>query len=93
MKKVIAFIEKASDGGYGINCPGVSGVVLYGYGLTEEEAKENLIENLDAILEYYEEEKLPIPEDLQEKIEFDYKYDFSGFFAEAGIHSLSTVQF
>ena len=81
MKKVVAIIEKASDGGYGIYCPDLKGVALYGYGLTEKEAKENLQENLESILEYYEEENKPVPEALGTgKISFEYKYDFSGFF-------------
>jgi predicted RNase H-like HicB family nuclease len=91
MKKVVAVIEKASDGGYGINCPDVKGVVFYGYGLTEEEAKENLFENLDALMEYYKEEKLPLPEILQEKIKFDYRYDFSGFFEAYPIFNVSEL--
>ena len=82
MKKVVAIIEKASDGGYGVYCPGLEGeAALFGYGLTEKEAKENLQENLEAVLEYYEEENKPVPEVLGTgKIEFEYKYDFSGFF-------------
>jgi predicted RNase H-like HicB family nuclease len=81
MKKTVAIIEKASDGGYGIHCPGLTGTVLYGYGLTEKEAKENLLENLESILEHYEEENRPVPEVLNNgKIEFEYRYDFSGFF-------------
>jgi predicted RNase H-like HicB family nuclease len=81
MKKTSAIIEKASDGGYGIYCPDLPDVALYGYGLSENEAKENLWENLESILEYYEEENKPVPEALNNgKIEFEYKYDFSGFF-------------
>jgi len=81
MKKVVAIIEKASDGGYGIYCPDLEGIALYGYGLTEEEAKENLQENIESILEYYEEESKPVPEVLGTgKISFEYRYDFSGFF-------------
>ena len=81
MKKTIAVIEKASDGGYGIHCPDLIGVALYGYGLTEDEAKENLFENMESIMEYYEEENKPIPDVLNNgEIVFDYRYDFSGFF-------------
>ena len=80
-RKTVAIIEKASDGGYGIHCPELIGVALYGYGLTESEAKENLYENMESILEYYEEEDKPIPKVLNNgKLEFEYKYDFSGFF-------------
>jgi predicted RNase H-like HicB family nuclease len=81
MKKVTAIIEKAKDGGYGIYCPDLAGVALYGYGLTEGEAKENLQENLESILEYYEEVCEPVPDTLNNgEIRFEYRYDFSGFF-------------
>jgi predicted RNase H-like HicB family nuclease len=92
MKKAVAIIEKATDGGYGIYCPDLEGVALYGYGLTEAEAKENLLENLDSILEYYEEENKPIPEILDGgKIEFEYKYDFSGFFKAYPVFNVSEL--
>jgi len=92
MKKVIAIIEKASDGGYGIYCPDLKGVALYGYGLTEKEAKENLDENLESILEYYEEENKPAPEILSgDKISFEYKYDFSGFFKTYSFFNVSEL--
>lgn len=90
MKKVIAVIEKASDGGYGIYLPEMKGVALYGYGVTEDEAKENLLENLESILEYYEEENQPIPDMLNKgKLEFEYRYDFSGFFKAYPIFNVS----
>ena len=92
MKKTIAVIEKASDGGYGINCPDLNGVALFGYGLTEEEAKENLFENLESILEYYEEEEKPIPDILNSgKIEFEYRYNFSGFFKSYPFFNVSEL--
>ena len=81
MKKIIAVIEKASDGGYGIYCPDLVGVALYGYGITEDEAKENLFENLESILEYYGEEDKAIPDILNNgEVDFEFRYDFSGFF-------------
>jgi len=92
MKKEIAIIEKAADGGYGIYCPDLIGVSLFGHGLTEKEAKENLYENMEAILEYYEEEGKPVPEILNDgKIEFEYKYDFSGFFKSYPIFNISEL--
>ena len=66
MKRVTAIIEKASDGGYGIYLPEIKGVVLYGYGITEDEARKNLMENLESILEFYEEENQSIPEVLND---------------------------
>ena len=92
MKRVIAIIEKASDGGYGIYCPDLKGVSLYGYGLTENEAKENLKENLESILEYYEDENKPVPEVLGTgKMSFEYKYDFSGFFKTYSFFNVSEL--
>ena len=89
--KITAIIEKASDGGYGIYCPDLDGAALYGYGLTETEAKENLQENLEAILEHYEEENLPVPDMLQGKIKFEYKYDFSAFFKSYPVFNVSEL--
>ena len=92
MKKVVAIIEKAQDGGYGIHCENLDEVALYGYGLTEDEAKENLHENLESILEYYEEENKPIPEVLGDgKISFEYKYDFSAFFKTYPVFNVSEL--
>jgi len=91
MKKLVAIIEKASDGGYGIYCPEIS-VPLYGYGLTENEAKENLLENLDSILEHYEEENKSAPVELNNGIiEFEYKYDFSAFFKAYPVFNVSEL--
>jgi predicted RNase H-like HicB family nuclease len=92
MKKIVAVIEKASDGGYGIYCPDVKEIVLFGYGLTEKEAKDNLQENLEAALEYYEEENKPVPEIFDSgKISFEYKYDFSGFFKTYSFFNVSEL--
>ncbi|HCC51656.1 MAG TPA: HicB family protein [Porphyromonadaceae bacterium] len=92
MKKMVAVIERASDGGYGIYCPDLTDIALYGYGLTEKEAKDNLHENLESILEYYEEENKPVPEVLNNgKIEFEYKYDFSGFFKTYSFFNISEL--
>jgi predicted RNase H-like HicB family nuclease len=81
-KRIIhAVIERASDGGYGIYCPDLEDLALFGYGLTEEEAKENLKENLDEHIEFYAEQNKPMPSSLNNgEVEFDYSYDFSGFF-------------
>ena len=78
MGKIIAIIEKSEDGGYGIHTPNVNG--LFGYGLTEDEAKESLQEALDSQLEYFDETGKEIPELLKGEITFEYKYDLSAFF-------------
>jgi len=90
--KIVAVIEKTSDGGYGIYCPDLQGIALYGYGLTEQEAKENLQENLEMVLDHYEEEDLPLPEMLGNgKVNFEYKYDFSGFFKAYPVFNVSEL--
>jgi predicted RNase H-like HicB family nuclease len=78
--KHIAIIEKANDGGYGIYLPELKGVALYGYGLSEQEAKENLSENIEMLVEHYGDENQAIPDSLAEPVEFEYRYDVSGFF-------------
>lgn len=92
MKKVTAVIEKSFDGGYGIYIPEIKGVALYGYGVTEDEARANLMENLESILEFYEEENQSVPEVLNGgNLEFDYRYDFSGFFKAYPIFNVSAL--
>ncbi len=91
-KKVTAIIEKASDGGYGIYCPELEGISLYGYGVTEDEAKEDLNYNLEMFVEHYQEKNQPIPEVLNNgKIGFDFKYDFSGFFKSYPVFNVSEL--
>ena len=53
-KKVEAIIEKASDGGYGIYIPSIPGIGVIGD--SEEEAKENLLEVIDNIVEQCKED-------------------------------------
>jgi predicted RNase H-like HicB family nuclease len=91
MKKIKAIIEKAKDGGYGIYCPELKGIALYGYGLTEQEAKENLLENIEMILEHCEETNQAVPESLKGETEFNYRYDFSGFFKAYPIFNVSKL--
>ena len=44
MKTIVAIIEKAEDGGYGVYTKSVQGA--YGYGLTEQEAKNDFVDVL-----------------------------------------------
>jgi predicted RNase H-like HicB family nuclease len=79
-KKLKAIIEKGGDGGYSVYLPEVSG--MYGAGWTEEEAKENLAENIEAVLQHSAETGIC---DMDYKVfenpyELEYAYDFSGFF-------------
>jgi predicted RNase H-like HicB family nuclease len=89
-KKVAAIIEKADDGGYGIYVPDIE--FLFGYGPTEQEAKQDLIETLEEKIEDYKERKIEIPAELNEgNIEFDYRYDFSGFFQSFPFFNVSAL--
>jgi predicted RNase H-like HicB family nuclease len=90
-KKVLtAVIEKATDGGYGIYVPDIE--FLFGYGLTEQEAKQDLQETLEEKIEDYEERRIEIPAELNGgNIEFDYHYDFSGFFQSFPFFNVSAL--
>ena len=78
MKTIKAIIEKSEDGGYGIYAPSIKGA--YGYGLTEEEAKEDFLDILNEQAEYYKEKKGTYPEWYSDALTFEFKYDFSAFF-------------
>jgi predicted RNase H-like HicB family nuclease len=89
-KKLVAIIEKAEDGGYGIYVPEVE--FLFGYGLTEQEAKQDLQEILEEKIEDYKEQGVEIPAKLNNSnIVFDYRYDFSGFFQAFPFFNVSAL--
>jgi hypothetical protein len=78
-KKLVGVIEKASDGGYGIYA--LENVIpVTGYGLTEEEAKKDFVEQIKEQADYYKEKKGSYPEWYEENLEVEYKYDMSAFF-------------
>ena len=78
MKKITLIIEKAEDGGYGVYSKEISGVI--GYGLTENEAKEDAKEILEEQAEFYREKHGAFPEWYSKNMQIEYRYDFSGFF-------------
>lgn len=78
MKTIEAIIEKANDGGISIYSEDVNGA--YGYGLTEQEAKEDFIAVLEEQAEYYEEKHGKQPAWYADGYTVDYRYDLSGFF-------------
>jgi predicted RNase H-like HicB family nuclease len=89
-KILIAIIEKANDGGYGIYVPDIE--FLFGYGLTEQEAKQDLIEILEEKIADYQERGIEIPTELNNgNVEFDYHYDFSGFFHSFPFFNVSAL--
>ena len=78
MKKIQAIIEKADDGGISIYSEDVNGA--YGFGLTEQEAKEDFISVLEEQAEYYKEKHGEFPNWYKAGYSVEYVYDLSGFF-------------
>lgn len=77
MKTIVATIEKASDGGYGIYAEPDG---LVGYGLTEEEAKIDFISILEEQAAYYKQRCGEFPSWYDIELQVEYRYDLSGFF-------------
>lgn len=59
MKKIKAIIEKADDGGISIYSEDVDGA--YGFGLTEQEAKNDFLSVLEEQAKYYNERHGELP--------------------------------
>lgn len=78
MKKIKAIIEKANDGGISIYSEDVNGA--YGFGLTEQEAKDDFMSILEEQAEYYQEKHGDFPVWYKSGYSVDYVYDLSGFF-------------
>ena len=87
MKKITLIIEKAEDGGYGVYSKEISGVI--GYGLTENEAKEDAKEILEEQAEFYREKHGAFPEWYSKNMQIEYRYDFSGFFLAVPFFNVS----
>jgi len=88
MKKLKAIIEKASDGGYGIYLPEISGYV--GIGDSEEDAKNDLRIAINEVVSYCKEQG--IKDNIYGgQVEFDYRYDLSGFFKKFDIFNVSAL--
>lgn len=77
MKTIVATIEKATDGGYGIYADPAG---LVGYGLTEEEAKADFNEVVEEQAAYYQERNGEYPTWYEDGYIIEYRYDLSGFF-------------
>ena len=78
-KKLVGVIEKASDGGYGIYA--LEDVIpVTGYGITEDEAKKDFVEQIKEQADYYKNKKGVFPEWYTENLEVEFRYDMSAFF-------------
>lgn len=80
MEKIIkAIIERGTDGGFSVYTEDVNGA--FGYGLTEDEAKEDFASVLEEQAEYCKERTGEYPEWYGDgKYVVEYAYDLSGFF-------------
>ena len=88
--KTTAVIETGPDGGFDIFLPDIECAVFFGDGDTVQEAKEDLLNSYQEVLEVYKEEGRPIPEELQD-LEFEYKYDIGSFFDEYNWFNISAL--
>ncbi|MDR1403450.1 MAG: type II toxin-antitoxin system HicB family antitoxin [Tannerellaceae bacterium] len=78
MKTIVAIIEKASDGGYGIYTQDMDGGIASG--LTEEEARKDFLEVLEEQAGFYRERTGKYPDWFSEGYTVEFRYDLSGFF-------------
>ena len=86
--KVEAVIEKTSDGGYGIYIPSIHGIGVIGD--TEEEAKMNLLEVIDDIVDQCKKDN--VKDYLNGgNIAITYRYDQSSFFNTFDIVNMSSA--
>lgn len=79
MKTIVAIIEKANDGGYGVWAE-KDGVPVTGYGETEAEAKQEFLDMINYYIEDIKEANEPIPDWYDDDIQIEWKYDLSAFF-------------
>lgn len=73
-----AIIEKSENGGVSIYAPDIEGV--YGFGMTEQDAKSDFLEVLEEQVEYYREKHGSRPRWYTDCSNIEYVYDLSGFF-------------
>ena len=89
MKKILAIIEKGTDGMYSVYTPSTTSTVLNGQGNTVEEAIEDMKEAMREVIEAYQEADGKVPDELQGPLEFEYKYDVPSLFNHFDVLNLS----
>ena len=79
MSKIVVIVEKDKNG-YGIFTTNTDSVII-GSGRTVKEAKEDLMNTYNEIVEFYNDSGLPVPDELKNPT-FEYTYDISALFDE-----------
>lgn len=80
MKKILAIIEKGTDGMFSVYTPETESTVLNGQGETAQEAIDDMKVAMEEVIESYQETEGQVPEELQGDIEFEYRYDVPSLF-------------
>lgn len=95
MKKIIATIERNTDGGYSVYC---NDEMFSGMGDTAEEAKANMMSAMEFFKKTSSEEGYPYPAWLDESYEVVYKFDtqsllqyYSGIITPAALERLTGI--
>ena len=88
--KTTAIIETGPDGDFDIILSDLENHGIWGSGDTVQEAKEDLLNSYQEMMDSYTEEGKPIPEELRD-LEFDYKYDIASFFSEFNWINISAL--
>lgn len=90
MKTIEAIIEKANDGGYGVYC---TDQPFTGMGNTAQDAKANMMEQMDFFKQTAIEDGFECPAFLNEPFDIIYKFDTESLLAYySGILSLSGLE-
>lgn len=78
MSKILVLIEKDQNG-YGACTINTESSVVYGAGKTVEEAKADMMDTYEELMDFYKEEGRPVPLEWQNPV-FEYTYDISALF-------------
>lgn len=88
--KTTAIIETGPESDFDIILSDLENHGIWGHGDTVQEAKDDLLNSYQEMIDSYLEEGKPIPEELCD-LEFDYKYDIASFFNEFNWINISAL--
>ncbi len=80
MNKILVIIDKGTDGLFSAYTPETKSTVLSGQGNTVAEAFADMKESFQEVIESYQETEETIPEELQEPVVFEFKFDVPSVF-------------